>query len=232
MTLIHEPNKPKILIWDDFREKTFFDRRKPSDIRIQTVFGELIDKVYFIVQHKSLRDKSIDIFRNCFGDSSKVIWEEAGAWILKFCYYFPEFSLPVDELIISKKASIRLRLIQSIWVGIIPRNEQIKNLLLKGLVDKNNNIRYFTVERIRFTNSTDLLKEMKMQEEKEANNEIKILIRQAIDLIEKGFYIKTLPSRRVSVTIPKENGSIFSTISFYMDKKDATEENIKKLHAK
>lgn len=213
---------PKIFLWGDYREKEDFDRyansKKPE---IRKVYSDLIDCTYKIVSSVKVGSGDIDLFRNAFLSNTKLIREKAGEKIIQFSHYFPEFTKLLDELAYDKRAAIRLRVIQSYWRDLPPQ-EQSFQILTSGLKDTSLKVREFAIGRIMHFNLVEFLPLLKTSLETETDTITREFVQYAVSLLEKGYYMKNLNERKVSVVFHNPKG----LTGFFMDKEGLTEELI------
>jgi hypothetical protein len=216
-------NKPTIFIWGDYKEKNRLNPIKTDKIILDR-FYQLIDEVYLIVNTKNLSDHSLEIFRTAMADKSRTLWEESGKWIMQFSHYFIKFEQLILELMNSNSSQVRLRTIQSLW-DYFPTENCVQKMLESGIFDSNKKVKSFTIDRILMFRRRDQLSNLKIQLDKEVDEEIKIHLKNVISFFEKGYYIRPSSEEKVSITFPDNKGRL---ASFFMDRINLTEDSIKK----
>jgi hypothetical protein len=218
---LKETNKPTLFVWGDFREKNCKDRNKLKNEQLE-LFDELIDEVYLIIQTKTVRQNSINVFSKCISQNTQQLWAESGKWIMLFSHYFQEFETLISELLNHKSSTTRLHIIQSIWDNL-PPDKVVVETLKRGLKDSNKKVRHFSINRIETLNLTDLLSDLVELQKSETEKDNLEFCSNTISLLQKGYYTDDWSETELSV-IYKDKGAL---ITFTIDKTIAIDSTIK-----
>jgi hypothetical protein len=225
--ILEKTGSPKIFLWGDYREKEDFSKyskySRARELEPQETYTNLIDCIYKIASSKQIESEYIALFRKAFLSKTQFVWEKAGEKIVQFSHYFTEFAILLDELAYSKSAAIRLRVIQSFWSDFPPQ-EQSFQILTSALKDTSRKNREFTIDRIMYFNLEEFLTALKKSLETETDTNIKKRLANTVCLFEKGYYVKELNDKKVSITFRSKNGGL--TV-FLIEKEGLTEELIR-----
>jgi hypothetical protein len=202
---LKEHNKPTVFIWGDYREKNHIDRAK-TDTAVLKRYDDLFDEIYSIIIHRRLNEGSIGLFKECFTNKSKILWETSGNWIMQLTHYFSQFEALAQRLSSHKSSTVRLHLIQSLWEHL-PTQNTLNEILTKGLHDISKQVRFYSASRIEMLFRKENLSDLKSALALEQEVENKKLLQKTISIFENGYWVEDFSNEQVWLHFRSKRGN-------------------------
>ena len=144
---LSEPGKPHIFLLDDSQQEKNHVYNYTKSPEAVAEFADIVDVMFEIVEKKLLSESGINLLVERLNSRFKVVYEEAGRRLVQLSHYFEDAGKKLVQLMSHRKASIRLRVVQSLWTDTPPR-EITDSIIRCGLMDKSISVRQFAADRI------------------------------------------------------------------------------------
>jgi vesicle coat complex subunit len=142
-----EPGKPHIFLLDDPELEKNHVKAYTKSPEAMSEYAEIVDVLFRIVLTKQLSDVSLHLLAQRMRSRFKVVYEQAGRRLVQLSHYFDKAGSVLLVLMSDSNATIRVRVIQSLWTQT-PPPELTDLIIRKGLGDKSSMVRQFAISRI------------------------------------------------------------------------------------
>lgn len=183
------PDKPTVTVSDDAEAEIREAQKLTRDVPTRTAFAGFIRAVHALVEKRDASPPNLAALVAGLDCRHKALREGAGEQIMRLSHHFPAIERQLLGIVEGDLRERRLAVIQSIWRVTPPRDTAV-TLLRKGLIDREERVRYFAVDRIRTGEFRELLPEMKELRQRETDARLRRFIDFNVGLIETGFYVE------------------------------------------
>lgn len=216
--LWEEPNKPSIFLFNDGSEYWKDDNQVQSSDIVKAQ-NRLMDEVFNVVKERSLLPTTIPLLREGIQTHDRDLAFNHIIWARTLSHYFEELGQLLLEMISHRKATVRLRVIQS--MNPLPTGTVSDQILQKGLNDVSKHVRRFAAMRIWELDQRHLFPFLLDRLKVEPEADLSLEIKEMLEIDSVGYLVEIDENDPSSCWVRSKEGT------FFMSTSEATPEGIR-----
>lgn len=207
---LEEEGKPTIRLPENPEEVIARVHKLTKDAAARERYTSYISSLYELVARGDTSPGNICGLVNGIACPHKLLRDEAGEMLMNLSHHFTEVQDEFQRIMEQEGESVRLNLIKAIFKVMPPRSVAV-NLLVLGLRDSAERVRYFAVDRIRACDIRELLPQLQNQRKMEPDPKMQRFIDFNCALVTDGFYVEEKDSGDYLVSVSLGGGGVSSS---------------------